>query len=243
LACAVLLLAAFAFAQDGGTVFLHGIPLESRVPAGTAWADTRLVLQTPDEVPLFLKRRPSAKAEAGLITVDLVQPDQTDAPSPRHTKSSWLVDFSEKAFTPVFAELKDQKSVDGIVAFADHFIARKSMRRGFDLASQVARSHEGDCTEHAVFLAALLRHQKIPARVMFGMVLLAYQGEVMAFGHAWVEAWRGKRWEVADAAIPATYLPVYLPTGEIVEEGPGFAVPLVPAVQALRFNGLALVPR
>ena len=37
-------------------------------------------------------------------------------------------------------------------------------------AAEVARSREGDCTEHAVLLAALARARGIPARVAMGLV-------------------------------------------------------------------------
>ena len=134
-------------------------------------------------------------------------------------------------------------TADALTQFATAYIARKSMRRGFDLASQVARSREGDCTEHAVFLAALLRHAKLPARVMLGLVVVVFEGRPQAFGHAWTEVWQGGKWTVADAAISREFGPVYLPTEEVVDEGPGFAVALVPGIQALAFEGLKLEPR
>jgi hypothetical protein len=244
IALGLTFVATSALAQDGGVVFLHGIPLDSRLPAGAKWSDARLLVKAAQaQPPLFVRRRPELVPDAGVLAIDLAAPlEVSDPPLPRHRASSWLVDYSEKAFTPVFADLKGTR-VEDLVAFADHFIARKSMRRGFDLASQVARSHEGDCTEHAVFLAAVLRHAKYPARVMLGIVLLQMNGTPMAFGHAWTEVWRDAHWTVADAAIPPALGAVYLPTEEIVDEGPGFAVSLVPAVQALGTQGLRLEPR
>jgi transglutaminase-like putative cysteine protease len=184
-------------------------------------------------------------ADAATLTIDLgARIDPQDAPVPRHRASTWLIDFSEKAFAPVWEALKRVKpAADPLTAFAADFIARKSMRRGFDLASQVARSREGDCTEHAVFLAALLRHAKLPARVMLGLVVVVFEGRPQAFGHAWTEVWQGGRWSIADAAISRELEPQYLPTEEVVDEGPGFTVALVPGVQALKLEGLRLVPR
>ncbi|MBK7860129.1 MAG: transglutaminase domain-containing protein [Archangiaceae bacterium] len=234
-----LLLARAAAAQDGGTVFLHGIPLVSELPAGAKPGEARLKVSAQAEAPLFVKRRGGA-TEVDLAAAAAV----SDAPLPRHKAASWVIDYSEKAFGPVWGELKGS-TVEEITAFVSQYIARKSLRRGFDLASQVAKSREGDCTEHAVFLAACLRHARLSARVMLGVVLVVMNGQPMAFGHAWTEVWREreKQWVVADAAIPASVGAVYLPTAEMVDEGPGFQVALVPGVQALGALGLRLVRR
>ena len=54
-------------------------------------------------------------------------------------------------------------------------------------AAEVARTMEGDCTEHAVLLAAILRSQDIPARVAIGLI---YSERLGGFGgHMWTEAW------------------------------------------------------
>lgn len=53
-------------------------------------------------------------------------------------------------------------------------------------ASQVMRKMQGDCTEHAVLLCALMRSQQIPARVVVGFV---YVPDPTSFApHMWVEA-------------------------------------------------------
>ena len=60
---------------------------------------------------------------------------------------------------------------------------------------------EGDCTEHAVFLAALARARGIPARVAIGLV---YVGRLQAFGyHMWTEVYVDKRWIPVDATLNA----------------------------------------
>ena len=63
----------------------------------------------------------------------------------------------------------------------------------------MAQSLEGDCTEHAVLLAALCRARQIPARVCVGLVYSpADQG--FAF-HMWNEAWIADRWIPVDATL------------------------------------------
>jgi hypothetical protein len=243
---AIALLATGA-GDDAGVPFLAMLPLDSHLDAGTALSSARLTLRAPEQPPLFLLRA-NVTSDGGTVSMRLdLAPEVTDAPVPRHTESTWLVDYGEKVFTPILESLRKQlgttPSVDAVTVFADAFITRKSMRRGFDLASQVARSHEGDCTEHAVFLAALLRASKLPARVMMGVVLMTVEGRPYALGHAWVEVFTNGRWRIADAAVPARMGPIYLPEMEITEEGPGYAVKLAPLLQGIALQQLTLLPR
>lgn len=66
-------------------------------------------------------------------------------------------------------------------------------------AADVAQSGQGDCTEHAVLLAALGRAKGIPSRVAIGLVYVdAYQG----FGyHMWTEMHVGGQWIPYDATL------------------------------------------
>jgi hypothetical protein len=71
-------------------------------------------------------------------------------------------------------------------------LRQKNYSQAFASAAEVARSLEGDCTEHAVLLAACLRARGIPARVAFGLVYVpALEG--FAY-HMWTEAWIAERW-------------------------------------------------
>ena len=81
-------------------------------------------------------------------------------------------------------------------------IARSSSRtsrRPSPPPREVARSLEGDCTEHAVLLAALCRARKIPARVAFGLVYYPPQ-KGFAY-HMWNEVWIADRWIPLDATL------------------------------------------
>lgn len=71
----------------------------------------------------------------------------------------------------------------------DH-IKNKSLGVGFASASEVVRTREGDCSEHAVLLAAALRADGIPSRVVSGLVYVEEMlGEKDVFGyHMWTEA-------------------------------------------------------
>ena len=66
-------------------------------------------------------------------------------------------------------------------------------------AAEVAKSLEGDCTEHAVLLAAMLRVQRIGSKVAVGVVYIESQG---AFGgHMWTEAFVDGRWVPLDPTM------------------------------------------
>lgn len=78
-------------------------------------------------------------------------------------------------------------------------VRSKNFTQAFLSAAEVARSGEGDCTEHAVLLAALCRAQRIPARVAIGLVYFAPL-EGFAY-HMWNEAWIGDRWIPLDGTL------------------------------------------
>ena len=78
-------------------------------------------------------------------------------------------------------ELVDEKSYD--VAMAS--------------ASEVIRNKEGDCTEHAVLLAAMARAAGIPSRVAIGLMYV--QGR---FGyHMWTQVYVDGAWRDVDAVL------------------------------------------
>ncbi|NLF07544.1 MAG: hypothetical protein GX594_06125 [Pirellulaceae bacterium] len=78
-------------------------------------------------------------------------------------------------------------------------VSDKNYTQAFATAAEVARSGEGDCTEHAVYLAALCRARGIPARMAIGLV---YMEPFQAFGfHAWTEVYVDGRWTPIDATL------------------------------------------
>jgi transglutaminase superfamily protein len=88
--------------------------------------------------------------------------------------------------------------------FVRGFITNKSLGVGYASALEVARKPEGDCTEHAVLLAALGRSLGIATRVVDGLAYApGFAGKDQVFvPHAWVQAWIDGRWQSFDAALP-----------------------------------------
>jgi hypothetical protein len=169
-------------------------------------------------------------------------PASHDPPVAWQNRPSFVIDYDEPSVRKVRAEAVElcgpSPTGDQLALFVGRYIDRKDMLRGFDLASQVARRKEGDCTEHAVLLAALARSFGIPARVVTGMALVAVEGKVGAVGHAWTEVHEAGSWKLADAAIPPQVGARYLPMQVMDDEGPAFARRMVE-----RPNPILLVSR
>jgi hypothetical protein len=78
-------------------------------------------------------------------------------------------------------------------------MASSDFSQAFATAAEVAESRRGDCTEHAVLLAALARACGIPSRVAIGLV---YVPRVRGFGyHMWTEVYLHGRWVPLDATL------------------------------------------
>lgn len=98
------------------------------------------------------------------------------------------------------------KLADKLRRFVSDFVISKNLSVGFATAGEVARSREGDCTEHGVLLAALGRALDIPTRTVTGIVYLPnFNGHRNIFGgHLWTQFWIDGRWVDLDAAMNQT---------------------------------------
>jgi hypothetical protein len=128
-------------------------------------------------------------------------PEQTP-PGPAELASNNLI----QADDPQIAELAESVATDekdrwqvclALESWVHEGIVVKSFSQGFATAADVVRSREGDCTEHAVLLAALCRARDIPARVVVGLVY-SPRDHGFAF-HMWDEVWVHDRWVPLDA--------------------------------------------
>lgn len=78
-------------------------------------------------------------------------------------------------------------------------LVNKNFSTAMASAADVAKNLAGDCTEHAVLLAAMLRVKRIPSRVAVGLV---YVPRLESFGaHMWTEAWINGEWVALDATL------------------------------------------
>jgi hypothetical protein len=84
-----------------------------------------------------------------------------------------------------------------LAAWVFRNITKKDYQVGFASAKETVLSREGDCKEHAMLLAALLRAAGIPSRVAVGVTY----SEGRFFGHMWTEAFLND-WTALDATLP-----------------------------------------
>jgi transglutaminase-like putative cysteine protease len=97
------------------------------------------------------------------------------------------------------SETDPWKVAVALETYVHRVVTMKDFSQALATASEVARNPEGDCTEHAVYLAALARARKIPARVVVGLV---YMPQSQTFGcHMWTEVYIAGRWISLDGTL------------------------------------------
>lgn len=145
------------------------------------------------------------------VRVSLSTRDETPA-GPEYLESSSMI----AADDPVVRQLVE-RALEGtpdteadraaaLREFVHGFIDEKNLGVGFASASETARTRTGDCTEHGVLLAAMLRAAGIPSRLVSGLVYTqAFAGAEDVFGyHVWTQAHVNGRWIDLDATIGGT---------------------------------------
>jgi hypothetical protein len=236
---AALLAGAAPVHAEGAGLYLYQIPSE-RVGGAIGAAELADLFVTD---PAQLARRLSAVSDVRVVSeagdhvrVSVAEPATLiPPPTERHRAATFVIDYDEPAVARLTDALITQygpaPSVPQLTDFVHDAITTKSYRRTFDLASQVATTREGDCTEHAVLLAAMARSVGSPARVVLGVLMAETPHGMGTFGHAWTEIHDGDRWRLADATRPDLELPGawirHLPLLELTDEGPGYAMQLL----------------
>ena len=78
-------------------------------------------------------------------------------------------------------------------------LSKNETSQVFDSAGLVVEKGTGDCSEHAVLLAAACRNFGIPARVVVGLIYDKSRGGFLY--HMWNEVWISDRWLPLDATV------------------------------------------
>ena len=154
---------------------------------------------------------------ASRVTIDLSKGGsaltEEEENSPDFMAASSMVNWKDESVEKLLRqalhkEIPDEAArAEALRKFVHQIISTKDMSVGFASASEVSRTLTGDCTEHAVLLAALLRGANIRSRVVSGLVYVdAFGGEKNVFGyHMWTQAVLptadGPRWVDLDSAL------------------------------------------
>ncbi len=168
----------------------------------------RIVSRDAEGIVLEVSRRSSAGAETRPATQATGLPeDQRE----RYLEASVTLNHRDPKIRALAAEaVGDEKDpwriADRLRRFVSDYVRTRDLSVGFATASEVARSREGDCTEHGVLLAALGRAVGIPSRVVTGVLYVEeFAGREHVFGgHMWTQFWIDGRWVDLDSAFRQT---------------------------------------
>lgn len=175
-------------------------------------AAQRVVRRGPDQVEVTVDLTADPAAAADLPGAELsaasVMLDHAD-PDVKRLATRWVAlarDLDRDG------AVSDAERAEALRAGVHGFIQKKDLSVGFASAGDVARTAQGDCTEHAVLLAAVLRGAGVPARCVSGLVYAdQFAGHEGVFGyHMWTQAWvdpdgagpRAAQWTDFDATLP-----------------------------------------
>jgi|GEM_PF-258648 len=184
-----------------------------------------------------------APGASGSLALRLRAGEHADAGGPADARAaSFIVDHDDAAVRQLAESLQAGRVQAGagagsapggaeIVAFVARRM-RTSYEANASLASEVARSLQGDCTEFALLTAALARALGLPARMVQGVAIVHAEGRWQAYGHAWAQTLEAGHWTVRDSALANFPGPVYyMPFAAMDDEGPGFRLALMMRAQ------------
>jgi transglutaminase-like putative cysteine protease len=138
-------------------------------------------------------------ARTAVVSVDVLRASGEkpgDRSDPRWLKPNELIDSDSEAVRAllgrarVAADASPRERANALRILVARHLRDKNMATAFGSASEAARTRSGDCTEHAVLLAALCRAAGIPARVASGLVYVPdLGGKGPGWGwHLWTQA-------------------------------------------------------
>jgi hypothetical protein len=140
----------------------------------------------------------------------LRKPEQSEsAPSHEYLQPTFYLNYEDEAVQKLVKQVADMQKqpvaerARSLTEWVYNSLEDKNFDTGFATASEVARSMSGDCTEHAVLLAALGRALGIPSRCAYGMALLVEENNDngwMGF-HMWTQFFVDGKWTDYDAAL------------------------------------------
>lgn len=152
-----------------------------------------------------------------------------EATNPVYLARSTLIDGSDPAVRAIFdaalpkddpaAATRSSRDTAEILRRAtEAALPNKNLACAFASAAEAAKLRGGDCSEHGVLLAALLREAGIPARIAVGLVYAdQFAGEKNVWAwHVWTQALlptrdgTGLEWVDYDATLPVRFHAAHL---------------------------------
>lgn len=178
------------------------------IPAG----DNQQIQQVkPSVVNVTVKPLEAAKDEP--FPYKGTDPVALEALKPTQYVQSSHKEIADLARHAVTGAQNSAQAVKQIESFVAGYITEKDLSVGYGSALDVARSRQGDCSEHAVLTTAMCRAVGIPARIVCGLVYVdEFMDKKNVFGgHAWAEAFIAGKWIAIDATrAPTGFSPAHI---------------------------------
>ena len=169
--------------------------------------------------------------EVGRVSTRVDRHELTDAERASCLTASEVLNYRDPRIAELVKkaagdETNPHRLAERFCRFVGQHVNSKGLNVGFATASEVARSREGDCTEHGVLLAAMGRAKKIPTRLVTGLVYAPNFGgkSDVLVGHLWTQFWIDDRWVDFDAALGQTDVdPTHIALAVTPADNAGFA--------------------
>lgn len=167
---------------------------------------------SPPRFPVAGAQQAEGTADPAVIRVevdeDRTSPVGRDFERPRHLAATAVLDAGDPE-VKAFARRHDRpgrpdaERASSLRTAVHRHISRKDLGVAFGTASETVRGRHGDCTEHAVLLAAALRANGIPSRLVSGLVWIPRPGESTGafLWHMWTQAVVEDRWIDLDPTL------------------------------------------
>jgi transglutaminase-like putative cysteine protease len=158
------------------------------------------------------------------VTIGDAQAHEESAPSPEDLAANpWVQSNAPEvlalATKTVGDATTDLQRMRRLRSFLSDYIDQTGLDVGYASALETLHTRRGDCTEHAVLLAALGRSLGIPTRIVTGLVYAdRFAGASHVFvPHTWVQSWIDDRWVSFDSAqrrFDATHIALGVGSGD-----------------------------
>ena len=187
--------------------------LSSAEEAGALHYRIRLKTKTATLAPQTDEQRVSASSEG--FDVVICARCGTAAASEKTSEilaaarkpTAWLqsddAEIKQAALQQIKGKTGALAQMEALQEFVAARISDSNLTTAYASAKEAFVSKTGDCTEHALLLAAMGRAVGIPTRVVGGLAYApTYLGQKDIFvPHAWMQAFIGDRWQSFDAAL------------------------------------------
>ncbi|MGB2819922.1 MAG: transglutaminase domain-containing protein [Phycisphaerae bacterium] len=146
---------------------------------------------------------PVSPAKGGALPYKGDDPAATEALKPTRYLQCDTKEIAGLAKIAVGKAADAAEAAGRIESYVAKYISEKTLSVGYATALEVAKSKQGDCSEHAVLAAAMCRAVGVPAQVVTGLAYVSKLGarSNVFVPHAWFRVHISGKWIDYDAAL------------------------------------------